>query len=221
MLQAVRAIGIDPGASTGIACITLPDQSRDLSRAIWSGSFSVARKSERVGETHAESQIRHFQAIYESISAIAPHIVIIEEPADAMVGGWNKGKGDAGVQGRQTAFGVGAAYALALAAASCAAPDARIFSYLVAGSKVREGWMPKVRSRNLLHTMKHEQLAHMLALDAVRNLKAPERLRELSQEQVVDNQGKVIKPAKFKYDDELMAYGVLRYHISTHGINVR
>lgn len=203
----IRAVGIDPGAVTGIVCITLPAQSRDLSRAAWVGSVSVIRRAARVDESHAESQARFFRDVYESVLDFDPELAIIEEPSDAMVGGWNKSKGGkAGppTQGRQVAFGLGAAYMTALSAIACLERCERIESYLVSGSKKRSGWMPKVRSGNLTHTISHVQLAQFLCGEII----------ELSRDRSFAEKD---RHEKFVRDDELMAFGILRYHILAHG----
>lgn len=205
---------MDPGANLGIVCIDVPPQSDgglrngtlrpDLQRARWVAS-QVIRASDLQGNTVAENQLTMFNKVTGFVQAMFnlnnpqgfQMIGVLEEPYDyraswkAKRGG---GAGDATQEGRQagSSFGVGRSYGLALAAVGIGGRCARVHSYPVTNDRrqQRMGWMQghgRIQSRALV-------------LVAMRGLAKQAGCRN----------------ADTLSEDELMAFGVVRYHIE-HG----
>jgi hypothetical protein len=206
----IRVVGIDPGSTTGIICLALPTGSRDLSRAELVGSASVIRHPPRKRETIAETWARFQLDVFKALMSFVPFaLAVVEEPSDGMVGGWNK-TGRRG-SGQATKFALGASFGTIISAIDSLMCHPRIVSYLVAGSKKREGWMPKVRTGNLTHTIKSEVLQELLRAEVDAISRRTERNGSNNLQKVEITGGPTV--------DELMAFGVLRHHIITRGID--
>jgi len=195
----VRAVGLDPGASTGIVCLDLVPTLRLLD-ARWVG-YDLVRPSAMA--IPAERDADFSERIQASLEHFRPQLLVLEEPVDAAVGWGGRGKIK---QRRGTAFRLGCAYGLAVRAGRLA--GAQLVSYCVGDRKgtkggratkeapARLGWLAGRKSDTALGE----------AIALARYLNAPPDFLALTGGQ---------QPA-YKYHDCLMALGVLAFHCARH-----
>lgn len=207
----MRYIGVDPGANLGIICIDVPldadggfargNMRPNLQKTRWVDSL-VIHASDKKLLTPAEKQLTVFDKVRAFVQRMFADnnrqglqmIGVLEEPYDYRASWKGKrggGEGDATQEGRQagSSFGVGRSYGLALAALGTGGYCGRIHSYPVTNDRVqrRMGWMQghgRIQSRKLV----------LLAMRGLAKQAGCTKSDELS-------------------EDELMAFGVVRYHI--------
>lgn len=197
------AVGIDPASRTGIVAVAVPvGFERSPERWHWRGN-RVAEKPKLTKSRGRLAALMGFRdaaaaALDEvrmapwgaSVTKLAPWAVVLEEPVDVL---------PPGRDGRGTAFALGEIFCAALLAARGAYYVERPFfaAYPVHNGRRqggRPGWMPTERSGgggNFTHTIPRAHLLRALHAEAV-GIGAPKDVSE----------------------DELMAYGVLRFHMT-------
>lgn len=195
----VRAVGIDPGASTGVVCVDLVRADTIVGARFVAAVTCRASASKDLTDAEQDASLgvsirRTLDLLHGATTPIA--FVVLEEPADGM-GKWStQGR----KTGRGTAFGLGRAYGLALAAAAALDGNVGLHAYPVTTTAQgraagRLGWMqgrqPRPTPReDTLATMRH--LARALGCATHASLT----------------------------DDQLMALGVLQYHVVTQSERV-
>lgn len=185
--------GIDPGSKSGVVILELPNRQRDLNRARWLGSFVLSGSAQTNSRTKAEAGAVLFSEVCDVLTQYHVDEVAIECPIDALPSwGQHTRMNGAPRLNRATLFGSGAHYGLCLAAARACPSVRKIMSYHVTTTKKHEGWMPTVKGRPQKRTITLQQLRDELRL----RFAGPERS---------DNVPLV--------EDELMAFGVLAYHL--------
>lgn len=179
------AVGIDPGARTALVCVTL-----DSGLVRWVGS-EVVVPSNRKDCSVAENKSMLFQRALKALDWWAPSIIVIEEPLDAM-GTWSLSNRRGRGQSRSTSFLLGEHYGLCLAAAKAMylRGEKRIYSYPCTNYKGRRGWMASPRHGGF--AISREQTLQNMRLYA-RSIGCTTGLSE----------------------DELMALGVLNFHLNS------
>lgn len=204
----VIVIGIDPAAEAGLVALSVDrHHMADDTRWRWVDCV-VVKKSTRTHATKAENELVLFRQAVPWMQQHEPAHIAIERPSD--VGKWASGQGQKG-QGTGTAFGMGSAYGLMLAA--CAYVHCRVFDYPVTSrkenpaknKKARAGWMPQMRGGA------HGQLTHVQRRDLLLNdlHAAATQLRQRPHDGI-------LRPDRGERLNEnvLMALGVLRFHLS-------
>lgn len=197
----VRIAGIDPGSNTGLVILELPPASRDLTKARWVRSESISGLAASQTRTKAEGHAELFHRLSEWLRNECVEQVAMECPIDATPV-WGRATGRTKGAGRSTLFGSGANYGLCLAA--CAAARCRVTSYRVQTTKKHEGWMPMARSGHLVHVQKRNITLYQLRT-ALRSVNGFLPIKN----GVVDTNADITQS-----EDELMAFGVLRYHLT-------
>jgi hypothetical protein len=195
--------GIDPGATTGLVAIDMPDGS--LYRIVDARlvGFAVVSAGTSTTDSRANVKARLFHRIRAQLDAWNADVVVIEEPWDALPS-WT-GKKGIRQEGRGTAFAIGAAYGLALAAASDLPWDTVIASYPVtsAAAKARRpervGWMQRRQPR----CPEHDRTAREQALQ-LRDLKTRPANGLLPTRADLEHE---------ENDNVYMALGVLSFHL--------
>lgn len=200
-------VGIDPGSTTGLVALRIAGhKSRPLDTARWQGNAALAT-AHRLHRSDAENRAALFVRVRDWLNVYAPAHVVIEEPSDATPR-WNRQGGESGAAATGTLFLLGAHFGLVLAAAQSCISLPRIYTYQVQGSKRKgkEGWMPRgqggrpMRRDLLLGALRTEARQHFYRpLDGV--LPAPPKDRN------------TLDATSVLSDHELMAYGVLCYHL--------
>lgn len=199
----VRFAGIDPGSSTGITIIELPRvgaQAVEVAR--WLDSFSLSALGETKTRTKAEGLATLFELVRNVLVQHDVETVVLECPIDAMPV-WGRATGRTKGAGRGTIFGSGAHYGICLAAARAAMSVRHIHAYRVSTTKKHEGWMPLVRGGargNLVHVQRRE-----ITLQQLRDV-----VNKLSRSSFASRDNRCGVGIG---DDELMAFGVLAYHL--------
>jgi hypothetical protein len=196
----MRYIGVDPGANTGLVCVDVEKVERRIGSAgnvRWVHSARI-HPGQRQDDTHAENDARVFSRMaveLERLVGVAGAlgvkcIAVLEEPY-TQTGSW---KG-AATEGRQTGtlFSLGKYYGLALAA--CTIHCGRVYSHPPTNDRrgQRTGWMQgsgRIQKREL-------------TLLALRGL--------AKQCGCTDPMG--------LSEDEVMAFGVLKFHLDRVGID--
>lgn len=179
------AVGVDPGAHTGLLALELPDPRR-INLARWLAS-TVLRPSARADLTAPESDGELHERIYGWLRTWRPNLVVLEEPADAMISWRGHAK-----QRRGTAFRLGAYYGLAVIAAC--RTGARVQAYPVQNRKAesRPGWMQGRKAAAVLPAC--------VALG--RHLRAPAETFTLTPK------------GEYRFEHVFMALGVLAFHLA-------
>lgn len=207
----LRVAGIDPGAHTALVCVDVPWRvpapggvpvvDTNPRNWAWLGAREV-RVSAAKSRTDAERDATLFVRAHEQLSAWRPDVVVLEEPADA-IGKWVGAagrQGSAARGGTRTAFALGRAYGLALAAARLAVGAGRVVSYPVTTTK-------RGRARGILGWMQGTQgkpTPRKVTLDTVYAL--------LRDDLAVDPRV-LLLPSGEHREDVLCAFGVLCYHL--------
>lgn len=190
-MTVIRCVGIDPGASTGLACLDVPMGRRrpDLEHARWVG-HAVVRPSRSTKRSPAEQRAELGTRVGAQLLAWGPAMVVLEEPIDASAGWENatRAVGKATHQARHTLFALGAHFGLALAAAARVSVGP-IASYPVNNYHGRPGWMQAGGRR----PQRRDDVLRALRYRA-RSFGCVDELSE----------------------DVLMALGVLCYHLTHH-----
>lgn len=193
----IRMVGLDPGATTGLVALEVPE-SLQLLTARWIQHREV-RPSSSAGFLAAGRDVDFHRRLLQALTELRPHVLVLEEPFDAQVTWRGYGK-----QQRGTAFRVGAAYGLAIAAAAHVGPPLpAVYSYPVRDQKgikeapARKGWMSGIAGGN-----RDKAIGGVVAL--ARHLSAPTSLFEVN--------GK----GEYRHQDCLMALGVLAFHCGQH-----
>lgn len=192
--------GIDPGSKSGVVILELPNRQRDLDRARWLGSFLLSGSAQTNSRTKAEASAVLFSEVLDVLTQQRVEEVAIECPIDALPS-WGAATGRMkGAQGprlnRATLFGSGAHYGLCLAAARACPSVRKITSYYVTTTTKHEGWMPMVKSGRLRHPQKRTITLQQLRDELRRLFAGPDRSGDVP-----------------LGEDELMAFGVLAYHL--------
>jgi hypothetical protein len=193
-----RVAGVDPGATTGLVALAV-DSTRphDVERARWIGSTSIdAGSSTKL--TRAAVHARLFDRARNQFLQWGVVSVALEEPLDAMPK-WS-GRGER----RETMFGLGRYYGLVLAAAQACRASVASYPVTTDPSKGRVGWMPTHpggANKRLTMTAPREQ-----TLDTLHQFSLALRARP-------HNGLAITNPPRLP-DDELMALGVLLYHLT-------
>lgn len=158
----IRAVGIDPGGTTGLICLDVPDD-YDYTRARLVG-IATAAPTTAHALTAPTQQASLFHRVRTHLQAFGPRLVVLEKPEDALPQGWHgRGQKRGGLRAsRESTFGLGTHYGLALAAASDLAHDCRVVAYpvtsrqpkpitrkgVVVGQRVFSlGWMQRREAR--------------------------------------------------------------------------
>jgi hypothetical protein len=197
----MRYIGVDPGANLGIVCVDVRKQPRLIGYALditWMGSFRL-HPSQSQNRTHAENDAALFDRVVSTLqrwredstrTQPLPLIAVLEEPY-TQTASWKGAKGE----GRQTGtlFSLGKYYGLALAA--CRNECHRIHSHPPTNDRrgQRTGWMQgsgRIQKRELT-------LLALRGLAKQCGCQDPDALSE----------------------DEVMAFGVLKFHLDRSGID--
>lgn len=197
----MRYIGVDPGANTGLVCVDVVKLPRLIGNQLgisWVGNARI-HPGQRAEDTHAENDGRVYSSTCVQLGSwqgstggvsLPPLIAVLEEPY-TQTGSW---KG-AATEGRQTGtlFSLGKYYGLALAA--CTHMCDRVFSHPPTNDRrgQRTGWMQgsgRIQKRELT----------LLAL------------RGLATQCLCPN-------AAALSEDEVMAFGVLKFHLDRVGID--
>jgi hypothetical protein len=196
----VRYIGIDPGANTGLVCVDVYDVARRIGSVPvvrWHGTARIHPGS-RKDDTRAENDGRIFSRICAQLDEWQKHIpggsedmrAVLEEPY-TQTGSWKGAK----TEGRQTGtlFSLGKYYGLALAA--CTFKCVRVYSHPPTNDRrqSRTGWMQgsgRIQKRELT-------LLALRGLIKQAGCQDPNALSE----------------------DEVMAFGVLKFHLDRVGMD--
>lgn len=194
-VTSVRVAGIDPGSSTGVVVVQLRPGSRSIETAGWVGSCLAHPAAETKSRTKAEGHARLFERLTAYLRGLDVEEVAIECPVDALPS-WGASRGVK--SNPATLFSLGSSYGMCLAAAS-AAGVRRIKSYRVRTTRKNEGWMPMVGG----HPQRRDA-----TLDELRSL-----CSRLFPEDVYENGIRTSSAARDLGEDQLMAFGVLRYHL--------
>ena len=187
--------GIDPGAHTGLVVLeiqTTPMPIEQLiDRVVWRATCQlhpITRKALRAEQL----SVLMFERLRDRLRRWGVVEVAIEEPSDA------RDQWRAASPG--TSFGVGRAFERCILAATYA--GCTVHAY-----RVRE-WMPKTRTGNLQHNQKRD--VTLAQLDALS--------REIRRRPLAGEPLRVTHVARAALErlseDELMALGVLRYHLA-------
>jgi hypothetical protein len=192
--------GIDPGAHSGLVALEIPTRPMPFDQLEahiqWRGACQlnpITRKAMRPEQL----SILVFERLRDRLQRWGVVDVAIEEPSDAM-DKWSQG-------GVGVSFALGRAYERALLAATYA--GCRVFPY-----QVRE-WMPKATTRNkrggmTTHTQASDETANQMDVWS-------RQLRRPAQEGEGPYALSVARAALDRLSkDELMALGVLRYHLA-------
>jgi hypothetical protein len=158
----IRAVGIDPGGTTGLICIDLPDD-LDYAKARYVGSATItATKTQELTAPLQQGSI--YQRVSTHLLTLSPRLIVLEKPEDALPNWVGKGQNKRG-QSREALFGLGTHYGLALAACVRLVgmpSDCRVVAYpvtsrqpkpikrkgVVVGQRVFSlGWMQRRQSR--------------------------------------------------------------------------
>lgn len=204
----LRIAGIDPGTKTGVVVIELPSCSRDINLAAWLGSFSISGMAETQSRSRAEGHVILFERIRDQLALLGVREAVIECPVDALPS-WGGASGKK--SNPATLFSLGANYGLCLAAARAAGVH-RVMAYRVKHTKEHAGWMPNVTEtvpnrRGGLTTVTHVQKRDV-TIAQLRTQIATIGTQYRGGVQV----GITPDPALLG-EDEVMAYGVLAYHL--------
>jgi hypothetical protein len=198
----MRYIGVDPGANLGIVCVDVHEQARLIGSRLeirWAGSFRL-HPSNSQKRTHAENDAHLFDRVqgqlvswrvgFDRASTPRPMVAVLEEPY-TQTASWKGAKGE----GRQTGtlFSLGKYYGLALAA--CSTLCGRVYSHPPTNDRrgQRTGWMQgsgRIQKRELT-------LLALRGLARQCGCMDPDALSE----------------------DEVMAFGVLKFHLDRVGID--
>jgi hypothetical protein len=206
-----RIAGIDPGSQSGVVIVELPARSRVINLAAWVGSFLVHGMSETMRRSRAEGQAALFDRVRDVLRANGVREVVIEWPIDALPvwGGASRVKGR--TSSPATLFSIGMSYGICVAAARSVASVQRIESYRVKPTREHAGWMPLVTRPQ--RSNPNKRVTHVMPRDELLG-----RLRsELSMYKPRLRGGMLIGETpnvRALSEDELMAYGVLKYHLS-------
>jgi hypothetical protein len=206
-MSVTRVAGIDPGSKTGVVILELPTSVRDLSRAVWVHSASISGMAETLSRTRAEGHALLFSRVRELLADHDVRDVALECPVDALPS-WGAATGRK--SNPATLFSLGANYGLCLAAAH-AAGASKIMSYRVKPTRERPaGWMPMVRepSRRNPNVMVTHVQSRDITLEQLRQLCFLHWPADVYQDGV-----RIACAARDIGEDELMALGVLRYHL--------
>lgn len=196
----LRIAGIDPGAKTGVVILELPNRVRDLDRAHWLGSFSLSGSAQSGTRTKAEAAAVLFTEVLDVLSQHNVEEIAIECPIDALPSwGRNTRMKGAPQLNRATLFGSGAHYGLVLGACRACPTVRKITSYHVTTTTKHEGWMPMVTNGRLKHAQKRDVTMQQLRDELLR---------------LFGGQGSRSADDVPLSEDELMAFGVLRYHVA-------
>lgn len=196
----MRYIGVDPGANLGIVCVDVREQARLIGSRLeirWAGSFRL-HPSNSQKRTHAENDaalfdrtVRQLQYWRESPPLPPQSLVAVLEEPYTQTASWKGAKGE----GRQTGtlFSLGKYYGLALAA--CVSECRRVYSHPPTNDRrqQRTGWMQgsgRIQKRELT-------LLALRGLARQCGCMDPDALSE----------------------DEVMAFGVLKFHLDRFGID--
>jgi hypothetical protein len=191
----VRAVGVDPGARTGLVCVELtPDLlgALDITRPSSARLVGAVRISASASTklTAAEQDATLYRRVLAQLDVWRPAIVALEEPLDATRGWQNAGRRAGRAENTGTTFALGRAYGLALAAASCStATSIASYPFTTSRKLARYGWM---QGRAPLPTARALTLARMRALAM----------------QIGGREASLAMT-----EDELMALGVLSFHV--------
>lgn len=189
----LRCVGIDPGGTSGLACVDVPYGARrpDLARLVWIGHAVVRASASKLLSPAEQRAALGARVAYQLDNVWRPNVVVLEEPADARVGWENSTRrvSRTGGAGGATLFGLGAHFGLALAAATQWGHERRVYSYPVNNYRGRPGWMQAGAAR----PQSREATMARLRLVA-RAAGCTESLTE----------------------DVLMALGVVYYHLAHH-----
>lgn len=208
-----RVAGIDPGARAGLVCLLVPAANdAPLSAARWIGSVQL-RPESRTGFTDAENDARLFAKTRAQLLTWGVEHVALEEPWDNV---------PVRLQTQGTAFGIGKNYGLMLAAAHSV--GARAMSYPVtsrdanprksSGRSVKgwTGWMPTWRKDNRGMLMVQDRTITLADLDT---LSRALRMRPANGIMLAAQP----RALPLLSEDERMALGVLRFHLTRQPIN--
>lgn len=196
--------GVDPGGTTGLVAIWCDDTNvphRIVDARLIGFTHLTAGTSST--ESRAVVKARLFDRIRAQLTAWRATIIVIEEPWDALPA-WT-GKRGVRVEGRGTAFAIGAAFGLALAAASDLPWETTIVSYPVTSAAAkgrraeRIGWMQRRQPR----CPEHERTAREQALQ-LRGLKERPANGVLPTRADLEHE---------ENDNVYMALGVLSFHL--------
>jgi hypothetical protein len=206
----VAVAGIDPGATTGLVVLLVPDANEPahagpMNGARWLDSRAISIPNSK-HRSASENDAALFTVIREWLRHWSVQHVVLEEPWDAV---------PQRLQSRGTAFGLGKAYGLALAAAwdvkaRCASyPVTSADERMSRGAKrqrliaPRVGWMPTFRSKSgALFVQRRE-----ITLNALHELSCELRRRSPAS-------GIIPRDVPMLGEDERMALGVLQFHLS-------
>lgn len=195
----VRVAGIDPGSSTGVVILQLPQEARVLDRAVWVASRHLTGMGETRARTKAEGNAELFVRLRSYLETHGITEVAIECPIDALpTWGLGSRRGGRVHVKRETMFGSGAHYGLCLAAARACPSVKRINSYYVTTTKKHAGWMPSDRGRTQARELTMAQLRSVM-----QRIPTITRAGRVASRTAIDALS----------EDEIMAFGVLSYHL--------
>jgi hypothetical protein len=207
----IRAVSVDPGGTTGLICLDVPDDFAIERARLVGWATCTPTKSQDL--TPPIQQASLFHRVRTNMLKWHPRLITLEKPEDALPQGWaGKGQKRGGPRAsRETTFGLGTHYGLALAACSDLPYDVRVCSYpvttrqpkpitrkgKVVGQRTFQlGWFQRREAR----PPKREHVLAQLAerFDEIANRPADGVLRS----------GKILAPPAHV----LMALGVLWFH---------
>jgi hypothetical protein len=185
----MNLLGIDP-SSTSVGLCYIAGSVIRFARVSKSSSQKLSDVQRDIGLI---TRVR--TAIYDLVRGDYIHFAVLEEPKDAQPH-WAKG----GPMGLGSLFASGKGYGLCLAAIgdTHALKIGEAITYQVTTNKHGEGWQPRVkggRNKNLTHTPRKVLL-----------------IEELRAELMTKHQMQFLAVNELS-EHELMAYGVLRYHL--------
>lgn len=198
----MRYIGIDPGKNLGIVCVDVTESTRRIGSALhiqWVGCARVHpgdRKDDTVAENDARVYSRTCVALGQwqqdsgqfGRESTPRPLIAVLEEPYTHMGAWGGGRS----QSRGTAFGLGKYYGLALAA--CTHLCERVYSHPPTNDRKqqRTGWMQgsgRIQKRELT-------ILALRGLAGQYGCQCPDELSE----------------------DEVMAFGVLKFHLDRVGL---
>jgi hypothetical protein len=208
---------IDPGATSGIVIVALPEKDQTIFRSVGIARQSMYNLDDArlvradVIKTLGKAQERSASArrrpllveTRQMLDAYHVNEVVIERPADIILGGFRSDKRSKGGEAQDTAFGIGNHFGLLEAAALDARFVERVHCYQIRSHKVRGGefvigWMQR---REKKCPPRENTLMHATA-----------RMRDLVKHPYDGILRKAGPGSVYEDENVLMALGVLAFH---------
>jgi hypothetical protein len=205
-------LGIDPGRSTGLYCVSIPKLDRALTLdelqrdARWAGNAAISLSS-RQSLTMVQAWQEMHKRLADALDSARPDLIVLEHPADGMP----KFSASGGFSARGTDFTMGMFFgfaALAAAQHQSTSVDGRrqiaLMPVTSSKAKQRVGWMPRVTTQKGNRRVTHTQ-------DRATTLR---QCREIAHA-IGENSGQQSsEDVDVLSEHELMALGVLTYYVT-------